>query len=85
MTARGILDEGDVPPEAHVPSQREESPEVMEGGASRRGSEHAAMDQARCRGRFAEPRAGGAAGSRASAERRVGWEAGTRTPKELPT
>jgi hypothetical protein len=43
--------------QAQVPSfllrsRREESPEVIEGGASRRGSEHAARDQARDRGRI---------------------------------
>jgi hypothetical protein len=63
-------------------SRREESPEVIEGGASRRGSERAARGQARGRGRIRPSREPVRRRRRSLAERsrRVGWEAGTRTP-----
>jgi sulfur carrier protein len=44
-------------------SRREESPEVIEGGAARRGSESAARDQASGRAGVGEPLAGARAGS----------------------
>ena len=53
--------------DASIRTRREESPEVIEGGASRRGSERAARDQARGRGPLAEPRAGAPAGRRSRA------------------
>jgi hypothetical protein len=43
---------GSFPRRPNFRSRREESPEVTEGGASRRGSEREARDQARGRGRI---------------------------------
>jgi hypothetical protein len=62
-------------------SRCEESPEVIEGGASRRGSASAARDQALGRGRSAEPSVGGGARSFAR-ERDVMVEAAGVEPAE---
>ncbi|HLN81471.1 MAG TPA: lysophospholipid acyltransferase family protein [Thermoanaerobaculia bacterium] len=51
------------PPEEDARSRREESPEVIEGGASRRGSASAARDQASGRAGSGEPLTGASAGS----------------------
>jgi hypothetical protein len=69
QAAENVLNEDPTatkPPQPFYSSRREESPEVIEGGASRRGSERAARDQARDRGPPPHPgesRAGAPAGA----------------------